>query len=256
MGLNAQPSGERVHIGFFGLRNAGKSSVVNRVTGQTLSIVSDVKGTTTDPVQKAMELLPIGPVVIIDTPGIDDEGELGLKRVGKTRQVLNKADLAVLVVDAVEGISSWEEEMIRLFEKKEIPYLVVYNKMDLLTGKSEGEPDATAQRRGYAPPWLAGSLTAVFCANDEMAFGLIRALREAGLRVPDDVSVVGFDDIPLAEYSHPPLTTVSLDFERLGRELVRVLAEQLSGPAPASVPRVVLPTRLVVRATTGPPPRA
>ena len=115
MGLNAQPSGERVHIGFFGLRNAGKSSVVNRVTGQTLSIVSDVKGTTTDPVQKAMELLPIGPVVIIDTPGIDDEGELGLKRVGKTRQVLNKADLAVLVVDAVEGISSWEEEMIRLF---------------------------------------------------------------------------------------------------------------------------------------------
>jgi len=99
-------------------------------------------------------------------------------------------------------------------------------------------------------------LTAVFCANDEMAFGLIRALREAGLRVPDDVSVVGFDDIPLAEYGHPPLTTVSLDFERLGRELVRVLAEQLSGPAPASVPRVVLPTRLVVRATTGPPPRA
>jgi DNA-binding LacI/PurR family transcriptional regulator len=96
----------------------------------------------------------------------------------------------------------------------------------------------------------------VFCANDEMAFGLIRALREAGLRVPDDVSVVGFDDIPLAEYGHPPLTTVSLDFERLGRELVRVLAEQLSGPAPASVPRVVLPTRLVVRATTGPPPRA
>ncbi len=87
-----------------------------------------------------MELLPIGPVVIIDTPGIDDEGELGLKRVGKTRQVLNKADLAVLVVDAVEGISSWEEEMIRLFEKKEIPYLVVYNKMDLLTGKSEQEP--------------------------------------------------------------------------------------------------------------------
>lgn len=87
-----------------------------------------------------MELLPLGPVVIIDTPGIDDEGELGLKRVGKTRQVLNKADLAVLVVDAVEGISSWEEEMIRLFEKKEIPYLVVYNKMDLLTGKSEQEP--------------------------------------------------------------------------------------------------------------------
>lgn len=140
MGMNETPSGERVHIAFFGRRNAGKSSLVNAVTGQELAIVSDIRGTTTDPVYKSMELLPIGPVVIIDTPGIDDEGELGLKRVGKTRQVLNKADLAVLVVDAVEGISSWEEEMIRLFEKKEIPYLVVYNKMDLLTGKSEQEP--------------------------------------------------------------------------------------------------------------------
>lgn len=133
MGMNETPSGERVHIAFFGRRNAGKSSLVNAVTGQELAIVSDIRGTTTDPVYKSMELLPLGPVVIIDTPGIDDEGELGLKRVGKTRQVLNKADLAVLVVDAVEGISSWEEEMIRLFEKKEIPYLVVYNKMDLLT---------------------------------------------------------------------------------------------------------------------------
>ena len=140
MGMNETPSGERVHIAFFGRRNAGKSSLVNAVTGQELAIVSDIRGTTTDPVYKSMELLPLGPVVIIDTPGIDDEGELGLKRVGKTRQVLNKADLAVLVVDAVEGISSWEEEMIRMFEKKEIPYLVVYNKMDLLTGKSEQEP--------------------------------------------------------------------------------------------------------------------
>ena len=137
MGMNETPSGERVHIAFFGRRNAGKSSLVNAVTGQELAIVSDVRGTTTDPVYKSMELLPLGPVVIIDTPGIDDEGELGLKRVGKTRQVLNKADLAVLVVDAVEGISSWEEEMIRLFEKKEIPYLVVYNKVDLLVGKSD-----------------------------------------------------------------------------------------------------------------------
>ena len=118
MGMNETPSGERVHIAFFGRRNAGKSSLVNAVTGQELATVSDIRGTTTDPVYKSMELLPLGPVVIIDTPGIDDEGELGLKRVGKTRQVLNKADLAVLVVDAVEGISSWEEEMIRLFEKK------------------------------------------------------------------------------------------------------------------------------------------
>ena len=103
MGMNETPSGERVHIAFFGRRNAGKSSLVNAVTGQELAIVSDIRGTTTDPVYKSMELLPLGPVVIIDTPGIDDEGELGLKGVGKTRQVLNKADLAVLVVDAVEG---------------------------------------------------------------------------------------------------------------------------------------------------------
>ena len=104
MGLNTQPSGERVHIGFFGLRNAGKSSVVNRVTGQTLSIVSDVKGTTTDPVQKAMELLPIGPVVIIDTPGIDDEGTLGEERVRRALRVLEKTDIAVLVTDSTRGL--------------------------------------------------------------------------------------------------------------------------------------------------------
>ena len=132
MGMNETPSGERIHIGFFGRRNAGKSSLVNAVTGQDLSIVSEVRGTTTDPVSKSMELLPLGPVVIIDTPGIDDEGELGIKRVRKSRQVLNKTDLAILVVDATTGTGSWETEMIRLFEKKEIPYLVVYNKADLL----------------------------------------------------------------------------------------------------------------------------
>ena len=132
MGMTETPSGERIHIGFFGRRNAGKSSLVNAVTGQDLSIVSEVRGTTTDPVSKSMELLPLGPVVIIDTPGIDDEGELGIKRVGKSRQVLNKTDLAILVVDATTGTGSWETEMIRLFEKKEIPYLVVYNKADLL----------------------------------------------------------------------------------------------------------------------------
>ena len=103
MGLNDTPSGDRVHIGFFGRRNAGKSSVVNAVTGQDLAIVSDVKGTTTDPVYKAMELLPLGPVMIIDTPGFDDEGALGALRVKKTRQVLNKTDVAVLVVDASVG---------------------------------------------------------------------------------------------------------------------------------------------------------
>ena len=131
MGLNAQPSGERVHIGFFGLRNAGKSSVVNRVTGQTLSIVSDVKGTTTDPVQKAMELLPIGPVVIIDTPGIDDEGTLGEERVRRALRVLEKTDIAVLVTDSTRGLQPAEQELIKLFRKREIPFIIAHNKTDL-----------------------------------------------------------------------------------------------------------------------------
>lgn len=131
MGLNAQPSGERVHIGFFGLRNAGKSSVVNRVTGQTLSIVSDVKGTTTDPVQKAMELLPIGPVVIIDTPGIDDEGTLGEERVRRALRVLEKTDIAVLVTDSTRGLQPAEQELIELFRKREIPFVIAHNKADL-----------------------------------------------------------------------------------------------------------------------------
>ena len=132
MSLNETVSAERIHIGFFGLRNAGKSSVVNAVTGQNLSLVSDVKGTTTDPVKKAMELLPLGPVVIIDTPGIDDEGELGQMRVRRAKQTLNIVDIAVLVVDATKGIQSLDAELISLFESKKIPYVVAYNKSDLL----------------------------------------------------------------------------------------------------------------------------
>ena len=116
MSLNAQVSAERVHIGFFGLRNAGKSSLVNRVIGQTLSIVSEVRGTTTDPVRKAMELLPVGPVVIIDTPGLDDEGALGEERVRRTRRVLDQTDIAVLVVDAAAGLSQADRELMLLFE--------------------------------------------------------------------------------------------------------------------------------------------
>lgn len=136
MSLNATPSGERVHIGFFGKRNAGKSSIVNAVTGQELAVVSDVKGTTTDPVTKAMELLPIGPVVIIDTPGIDDEGALGELRVKKTKQILNKTDIAVLVIDSQQGMTEVEQELVALFQKKGLKYLIVYNKIDLLADKS------------------------------------------------------------------------------------------------------------------------
>ena len=131
MSLNSTPASDRVHIGFFGRRNAGKSSVVNAVTGQNLAIVSDVKGTTTDPVYKAMELLPLGPVMIIDTPGIDDEGALGELRIKKTRQVLNKTDVAVLIVDGTEGKKQSDEELIGMFQKKGLPYVVVYNKADL-----------------------------------------------------------------------------------------------------------------------------
>ncbi len=129
--LNLTPSANRVHIGFFGRRNVGKSSVVNAVTNQDLSVVSDVKGTTTDPVSKAMEILPIGPVVIIDTPGFDDEGVLGELRVKKTKQILAKTDIAVLVVDASVGKTQVDEQLISIFKDKEIPYIVVYNKADL-----------------------------------------------------------------------------------------------------------------------------
>ncbi len=158
MGLNDTPSANRIHIGFFGRRNAGKSSLVNAVTGQKLSVVSDTKGTTTDPVYKSMELLPLGPVLIMDTPGIDDEGELGELRMEKTKQVLNKADMAILVLDAgdkeqydlkeylkdeakevnntgnLKDTERYELELIAQFRKRDIPYLIVYNKCDLISG--------------------------------------------------------------------------------------------------------------------------
>lgn len=132
MSLNETVSAERLHIGFFGMRNAGKSSLVNAVTGQELSVVSEIRGTTTDPVKKAMELLPLGPVVIIDTPGLDDEGELGALRVKKAREILAKTDVAVLVVDAARGLSAEDRELTALFEERRLPYIIAYNKDDLL----------------------------------------------------------------------------------------------------------------------------
>ncbi len=133
MSLNSTVSAERIHIGFFGLRNAGKSSLVNAITGQALSLVSDVLGTTTDPVKKAMELLPLGPVVIIDTPGIDDEGELGLQRVTRAKEVLDSIHIGVLVVDATKGFAHLDNQLIELFKLKKIPYIIAYNKADLLS---------------------------------------------------------------------------------------------------------------------------
>ena len=131
MSMNAAPSAERIHIGIFGKRNAGKSSVINALTGQNLAIVSEVLGTTTDPVQKAMELLPLGPVVMIDTPGIDDTGELGQERVRRAYRVLNKTDIALLVVDAETGMTAEDEKLLARIRDKRIPYLIVYNKADI-----------------------------------------------------------------------------------------------------------------------------
>lgn len=137
MSLNSTPSAERIQIGFFGKRNVGKSSLVNAITNQNLSVVSDIKGTTTDPVYKSMEILPIGPVTIIDTAGIDDEGELGKLRIEKTKEVLNKIDIAVLIIDASKEISYIEKELINIFESKNINYIIAYNKVDLIKNYKE-----------------------------------------------------------------------------------------------------------------------
>lgn len=137
MSLNQTPSAERIHIGIFGRRNAGKSSLINALTGQNLAIVSDVKGTTTDPVLKAMELLPLGPVVMIDTPGLDDSGELGELRIQKTYQILNKTDIALVVIDATIGMTDADRTILTRIQEKEIPYLLVWNKADQLHSNTE-----------------------------------------------------------------------------------------------------------------------
>ena len=131
MSLNTTPSADRTHIGIFGRRNAGKSSIINAITGQNLSIVSDVKGTTTDPVLKSMELLPLGPVVMIDTPGLDDTGELGELRIKKAYQILNKTDIAILVIDANMGMTKEDTAILQRIQEKNIPCAIVKNKCDL-----------------------------------------------------------------------------------------------------------------------------
>jgi len=146
MSMNSTPAGERIHIGFFGKRNAGKSSLLNAVTGQELAVVSETEGTTTDPVYKAMELLPLGPVMMIDTPGFDDEGTLGEQRVKKTYQVLEKTDIAVLVVDASAGMTACEEELVTLFGEREIPYIIAYNITDKCPVESGVEQDSADLR--------------------------------------------------------------------------------------------------------------
>ncbi len=145
MSMNNTPAGERVHICFFGRRNAGKSSLLNAVTGQELAVVSEIRGTTTDPVYKAMELLPLGPVMLIDTPGFDDEGTLGEQRVKKAKQVLDKTDIAVLAVDAAEGMTACDEELVSLFKERDIPFMIACTKVDM-TGGCQKKPGAEQGR--------------------------------------------------------------------------------------------------------------
>lgn len=148
MSLNATPSSERIHIGFFGRRNAGKSSLMNAVTGQELAVVSDIAGTTTDPVKKAMELLPLGPVVMIDTPGLDDDGELGELRIKKTEAVLKEVNLAVVVVDSAVGIQVEDEALISRIEQSKIPYIIAMNKVDLQEGNKNAEKPFAKEKDG------------------------------------------------------------------------------------------------------------
>ena len=191
MGLNDTPSADRVHIGFFGIRNAGKSSVVNAVTSQEISVVSDVCGTTTDPVKKAMEILPVGPVLIIDTPGFDDNGTLGELRVKRTKQILNETDVAVLVVDGVKGKQETDLQLINIFKEKKIPYLVVYNKEDLLDNTEKAEDNeiyvsARNKTHIYELKEKIGKIAKVNENNKKIVSDLINPLDFVVLVVPID----------------------------------------------------------------------
>ena len=189
MGLNSTPSSERVHIGFFGRRNAGKSSLVNAVTNQELAVVSDTPGTTTDPVTKAMELLPLGPVVIIDTPGFDDEGELGELRVRKTSQVLNRVDIAVLVTDITKPLGGCEIELISLFKQKNIPYIIAGNKCDLASDAPDGERFPVSALHGRNIHGLREKIASLTTAKDQtlkIVGDIIRPGELALLVVPID----------------------------------------------------------------------
>lgn len=177
MGMNDTPSGERLHIGFFGCRNAGKSSVVNAVTGQDLALVSDVAGTTTDPVSKAMELLPLGPVLVIDTPGVDDEGGLGKMRVERTKRVLEKTDCAVLIADASRGLNASDRELLQIFKERGIPYVIAMNKCDLT-----GVPQTASDKEIFVSAKTGENIDSL---KDRIAAAAKRA--ESGRRLVGDL---------------------------------------------------------------------
>ena len=180
MGLNDTPRGERLHIALFGKRNAGKSSIINALTNQNIAIVSDQKGTTTDPVYKAMELLPLGPVVMIDTPGLDDEGDLGLLRVKKAKEVLAKTDVALIVVDSSTGISSFEDELIREMKEKKVSFLLLLNKNDLLSEEvSKNELKNSLTEKYESPVLFVSALTGTGIEEVKVELGKYEKTREA-----------------------------------------------------------------------------
>ena len=185
MGLNDTPKSDRIHIGIFGKRNAGKSSIINAITSQNLAVVSKVKGTTTDPVQKAMELLPLGPVMIIDTPGIDDEGELGKMRVEKSYQVLNKTDIALLVVDGNVGLTQCDKDLIEEIKKRKLPYLIILNKSDEVCNRYDIENSIWVSAETKENIWELKERLSKLVPNENMTLKIIGDLLD-----PEDIVVL------------------------------------------------------------------
>ena len=185
MGLNDTPKSDRIHIGIFGKRNAGKSSIINAITSQNLAVVSKVKGTTTDPVQKAMELLPLGPVMIIDTPGIDDEGELGKMRVEKSYQVLNKTDIALLVVDGNEGLTQCDKDLIEEIKKRKLPYLIILNKSDEVCNRYNIEDSIWVSAETKENIWELKERISKLVPNENMTLKIVGDLLD-----PEDIVVL------------------------------------------------------------------
>lgn len=240
MGLNETPSGERVRIGFFGVRNAGKSSLVNAVCGQQVALVSDVAGTTTDPVRKVMELLPLGPVDIVDTPGIDDVGELGARRVERTRETLRSCDVAVLVTDATRELVAAERELISLFKQLGLPFVVVRNKADLLSG--EGVAAGSGGGTGAASGAADASIAQVVAAPDAAPAAPVRAEVLASARTG-----AGINELKeaLAHVGGPAAheRRVVADLLSPGDKVVLVVPIDSSAPKG----RIILPQQLVLR---------
>ena len=185
MVLNDTPKSDRIHIGIFGKRNAGKSSIINAITSQNLAVVSKVKGTTTDPVQKAMELLPLGPVMIIDTPGIDDEGELGKMRVEKSYQVLNKTDIALLVVDGNVGLTQCDKDLIEEIKKRKLPYLIILNKSDEVCNRYDIENSIWVSAETKENIWELKERISKLVPNENMTLKIIGDLLD-----PEDIVVL------------------------------------------------------------------